>query len=83
MYINFQNLKQCNVAQLTVPGLMMVFLGVMILSSLMPTIVDQTIATASDLTNHSLPTESTLFSLVPLFIIVTFLATVALYGSPQ
>ena len=76
-------LPRNNKAQLTVVGLLMVFLGLMVLSSLMDTIVDTSINTSTNLTADGLTNEALLYRLIPLFIIVVFLATIALYGSPQ
>jgi len=70
-------------AQLTVVGLMMVFLTVMVMASLMPTMIDKSQDMGDNLTTEGLDTEATLVELIPMFLIVVFLATLALYGSPQ
>ena len=71
------------VGQLTVVGLLMIFLTIMVLSILMPTVLDATEDMSGNLTNASLPAEATIVKLIPLFIIVTLLSTIALYGAPQ
>lgn len=71
------------VGQLTVVGLLMIFLTIMVLSILMPTVLDATDSMAGNLTTAGLPAESTIVKLIPLFIIVTLLSTIALYGAPQ
>lgn len=71
------------VGQLTVVGLLMIFLTIMVLSILMPTVLDATDGMAGNLTDSGLPAESTIVKLIPLFIIVTLLSTIALYGAPQ
>lgn len=69
--------------QLTVVGLLMIFLTIMVLSILMPTILDATEDMAGNLTVAGLPAESTIVKLIPMFIIVVLLSTIALYGAPQ
>jgi len=72
-----------NHGQLTVVGLLMIFLTIMVLSILMPTILDATEVMSGNLTTAELPAESAIVKLIPLFIIVTLLSTIALYGAPQ
>ena len=69
--------------QLTVVGLLMIFLTIMVLSILMPVILDATDDMSGNLTVAGLPAESSIVKLIPLFIIVTLLSTIALYGAPQ
>lgn len=69
--------------QLTVVGLLLVFLGLMVLSSLMDTIADTSTNMSNNLTSRGYVEEGVLARLVPLFVLVVYLATVALYGSPQ
>ena len=69
--------------QLTVVGLLMIFLTIMVLSILMPTVLDATDTMAANLTTAGLTSESVIVKLIPLFIIVTLLSTIALYGAPQ
>ncbi len=71
------------VGQLTVVGLLMIFLTIMVLSILMPTVLDATDGMAGNLTDAGLPAESAIVKLIPLFILVTLLSTIALYGAPQ
>lgn len=72
-----------NHGQLTVVGLLMIFLTIMVLSILMPTILDATEDMSDNLTAAGLPSESAIVKLIPLFVIITLLSTVALYGAPQ
>lgn len=69
--------------QLTVVGLLMIFLTIMVLSILMPTVLDATDTMSANLTTAGLTSESAIVKLIPLFIIVTLLSTIALYGAPQ
>lgn len=69
--------------QLTVVGLLLVFLGLMVLSSLMDTIADTSTNMSNNLTSRGYVEEGVLARLVPMFVLVVYLATVALYGSPQ
>lgn len=69
--------------QLTVVGLLMIFLTIMVMSILMPTILDATDEMSGNLTAAGLPAESTIVKLVPLFLITVLLSTIALYGAPQ
>ena len=69
--------------QLPVVGLLMIFLTIMVLSILMPTVLDATDTMSTNLTTAGLTSESVIVKLIPLFIIVTLLSTIALYGAPQ
>jgi len=69
--------------QMTVPGLLLIFLGLMVLSSLMPTIADTATTLNTTLYLDGYVEEGVLIKLVPLFIIVVFLSAIALYGSPR
>lgn len=55
----------------------------MVLSSLMDTIADTSTNMSNNLTSRGYVEEGVLARLVPLFVLVVYLATVALYGSPQ
>lgn len=70
-------------AQMTIVGLLMIFLGFMVLSIIMPTIISNTNTVGANLTAGGYPNESLLYKLIPLFLIGTFIATIAIYGSPQ
>lgn len=72
-----------NSGQMTVVGLLMIFLAVMVLSSLMPTITGEVTNVSSNLTSDGFTTEGTLYNLIPMFIIVVMLSSIALYGGPQ
>ena len=76
-------LQRNTIAQLTVVGLLLVFLGLIVLSSLMDTITDKTTNVSNNLTAAGYDEEGLLFKMIPMFLIVTFLATIALYGAPQ
>ena len=70
-------------AQMTVVGLLMIFLAVMVLSSLMPTLTGEVTNVTTNLTAEGFTTEGTLYNLIPMFIIVVMLSSIALYGGPQ
>ena len=70
-------------AQMTVVGLLMIFLAVMVLSSLMGTITGETTNVSTNLSADGFTTEATLYNLIPMFIIVVLLSSIALYGGPQ
>ena len=70
-------------AQMTIVGLLMIFLGFMVLSIIMDTITTNTTNVAANLTADGYPDEALLYRLIPLFLIGTFIATIAIYGSPQ
>lgn len=70
-------------AQMTVIGLLMVFLGIMVLSSLMDTITTNVDTMTDNLTAAGYTEEAVLTHLIPLFIIIVFLATIAMYGAAQ
>ena len=69
--------------QMTVVGLLLIFLAVMVASTLMPTITDTVTATVANLTADGFATEGTLYNFIPMFIIVVMLSSIALYGGPQ
>lgn len=69
--------------QMTVVGILLVFLGLMVLSSLMDTIADSSTNMSTNLTNKGYTEEGVLAKLIPMFVIVVFLATIAMYGGPQ
>ncbi len=72
-----------NSGQMTVVGLLMIFLAVMVLSSLMPTITGEVTNVSTNLTGDGFTTEGTLYNMIPMFIIVVMLSSIALYGGPQ
>lgn len=78
-----KNIVRNTSAQLTVVGLMLIFLTLMVLGNLMPTIIDTTNTMATNLTTGGYTSEAVIVQLIPLFLIVVFLSTIALYGSPQ
>ena len=69
--------------QMTVVGLLMIFLAVMVLSSLMETITDEVTSVTTNLTADGFTTEGIMYNLIPMFIIVVMLSSIALYGGPQ
>lgn len=77
------NILKNTVAQMTVVGLLMIFLAVMVLASLMTTMTDVVTNTTNNLTAAGFTTEGTLFNLIPMFIIVVMLSSIALYGGPH
>ena len=77
------NINKNIIAQMTVPGLLLIFLGLMVLSVLMPTIATTSTNMSEDLISKSYDEEAILVKLIPLFIIVVFLSAIALYGAPQ
>lgn len=72
-----------NSGQVTVVGLLMIFLAVMVLSSLMDTITGEVTNVSTNLTSDGFTTEGTLYNMIPMFIIVVMLSSIALYGGPQ
>ena len=70
-------------AQMTVVGLLLIFLAVMVASTLMPTITSTVTTTVANLTASGYTTEGTLYNFIPMFIIVVMLSSIALYGGPQ
>jgi len=75
--------KNNNLGQVTVVGLLMIFLAVMVLSSLMSTITGETTNVSAALSSSGFDTESTLYNLIPMFIIIVLLTSIAVYGGPQ
>jgi len=69
--------------QLTVVGLLMIFLTILVLAVLTPAILESVGTISQNLTDDGKPVEAVIVNLVPLFILVTLLSTIALYGSPQ
>ncbi len=70
-------------AQLTVVGLMMLFLTLITMAALMPMIIEYSINMSNNLTVAGLVIEGVLARLISLFFIVAFLATIALYAAPM
>ncbi len=70
-------------AQLTVMGVMMLFLTILVLAALMPTIVTYCVQMADNFTAAGFPLEALLTKMIPLFMIVSFLSTIALYAAPM
>jgi uncharacterized BrkB/YihY/UPF0761 family membrane protein len=79
----FDELKKNHNAQMTVVGLLLIFLTIMVLSVLMPSIITAVGTMAGNLTTGGYISEAIMVKFVPLFIIVTLLSTIALYGAPQ
>lgn len=79
---NVEMLK-CRAGQLTIVGLLMIFLILVVLSILMNDILDTVSSMAANLTAANYPEVALLIQLVPLFIVAVLLATIALYGSPR
>ena len=78
--MNFLHNKK---AQITVVGLLMIFLGIVVLSIMMPSILLQVSYMATNLTAYNYASEALLVKLIPLFILVTFLSSIAIYGTTQ
>ncbi len=70
-------------AQLTIPGLLLMFLTLLVMAHLMPTIISTCLNMSANLTTNGFATEALLAKLPPLFLIVAFLATIAMYAGPQ
>ena len=70
-------------AQLTVVGLLMIFLGILVLSIMMPNILLHVGYMATNLTTYGYTSEALLVKLIPLFVLVTLLASIAVYGTTQ
>ena len=90
--INIKDMKKIEVGlpnlsnrkgQMTIVGLLMIFLGFMVLSIIMDTVISQTNNVSANLTAGGFSDEALLYELIPLFLIGTFIATIAIYGSPQ
>lgn len=78
-----QKFRDSHSAQLTVVGLLLIFLTIMVLSVLMPTVITAVGDMAGNLTAAGYTTEAVMIKLTPLFIIIVLLSTIALYGAPQ
>lgn len=76
-----------SLGQLTVVGILLIFLSLMVMKSLMGSVIDATNSMYTDLNttqnNTSYPEAAVLVSQIPLFLVVVLLATIALYGAPQ
>ena len=70
-------------AQMTVPGLLMVFLLLAVLSSFTNQISDYSTNMSDNLTARGYSEVGVLAKLIPMFIWVVVLSTIALYGAPQ
>ena len=75
--------KRDNRAQLTVIGLLMIFLTILTASILMPTLLVSVGWISANLTAGGFVAEAIMSNLLPLFILVTLLATISMYGAPQ
>lgn len=82
-YINNPFYVNKQPGQLTVIGILMIFLSIMVLSALSDTITSTTHNMSDNLTAAGYAEEGMLINLAWLFIIVTLLATIATYGTPQ
>ena len=69
--------------QLTVPGLLMIFLTLMVFKILTPTILTAVTAIEGNLTTALYFEEAALVKLIPLFLLVVLLSSIALYAAPQ
>ena len=69
--------------QLTVPGLLMIFLTLMVFKILTPTILTAVTAIEGNLTVGGYVEEANLVALIPLFLLVVLLSSIALYAAPQ
>lgn len=78
-----EHFRDSRYGQLTVVGLLLIFLTIMVLSVLMGTVITAVGTMADNLTTGGYTAEAVMIRLVPLFIIVTLLSTIALYGAPQ
>ncbi len=81
--MKLKSMNNNNLGQMTVVGLLMIFLAVMVLSSLMGTITDEVTNVSANLTSDGFETEGTLYKMIPMFMIVVMLSSIALYGGPQ
>lgn len=72
-----------NSGQLTIVGLLLMFLVIVVLASLMPTILVYVTTMAANLTSSGFVTSATMVNFIPLFLVVVLLATIAMYGGPQ
>ena len=77
------NFKINNSGQLTVIGLLLMFLTLLVMAALMPTMLASIATLAANLTTNGYYTEAVLVKFIPLFFLVVFLATIAMYGGPQ
>lgn len=69
--------------QLTVVGLLLMFLTLIVMSHLMPTIIERSDNLSDSFNASGYTTEALLARLVGLFLMVAFLATIAMYAGPQ
>jgi len=77
------NFKINNLGQLTVIGLLLMFLTLITMAALMPIILTSIANLSVNLTASGYHTEAVIVKFIPLFFIVVFLATIAMYGGPQ
>ncbi len=71
------------IAQMTVPGLLMVFLLLTVLANFTPQIADYSTNMSDNLTSRGYVEEGALAKLIPMFIWVVVLSSIALYAAPQ
>ncbi len=69
--------------QLTVLGVLMLFLTIIVLSTIMPMVIDSSMNMSEKLNASGLTNESLLAKMIPMFIVIAFLATIALYAAPM
>jgi len=67
-------------AQLGVAGLMAVFLILMVMSSLMPTIASSSVNVSANVTN---PAHAAVYEIIPLFLITGFLIFIISYAQSR
>ncbi len=77
-----QHLIKDTRAQLTVIGLLLLYLTLLVLSALMPNIISTVGNVAANLTAGGYTSEAAIIRLFPMFLIIVLLATVAMYGTP-
>ena len=77
------NFLHNKVGQITVVGLLMIFLGIVVLSIMMPSILLQVSYMATNLTTYGYTSEALLVKLIPLFILVALLSSIAIYATTQ
>lgn len=81
--MNIKQILNNESGQLTIVGLLLMFLVIVVLASLMPTILTHVSTMAGNLTVAGHPTAATMTNFIPLFFVVVVLATIAMYGGPQ
>jgi hypothetical protein len=80
---NKESFVHSTTGQLTVVGLLLMFLTLIVMAHLMPTIISTSDNLSESFNNSGYTTEALLARLPGLFLIVAFLATIAMYAGPQ